>query len=232
MSYSQTNVLLAIAALTIGFLCYHFLSQSQALRLLFEKKLGEAQSKIHWVYFQRMLGVFFYGLMPLVLVFVQDIDLQDVGISLRALPTSLAWIAGLGVVVTVMNYFAARSAGNLAVYPQIRVSPPWGRGLLLGSALTWAAYLLAYEFLFRGYLLFTCTEEMGRWLAIALNVSLYALVHVPKGWKETVGAIPLGIVLCLLTLRTGTIWIAFGVHVVMAWGNEWWSLWWQGRRGA
>ena len=37
---------------------------------------------------------------------------------------------------------------------------------------------------------------------------------------ETIGAIPLGIVLCLLTATSGTIWIAFIVHVAMAWTNS------------
>jgi len=225
------NAILSIAALTFGFICYHFLTQAPALRIFFEKKWGEEPSKIYWIYFQRMVGVFFYGAVPVMLVAVQVIDFQGVGISFRNGLASLAWIAGLGAVVTVMNYFAARTPDNLSMYPQIRTSPPWNWGLLVGSALTWAAYLLAYEFLFRGYLLFTCLDEMGKWLAITVNVSLYALVHVPKGWKETVGAVPLGLVLCLLTLQTGTIWIAFGVHVAMAWGNEWWSLWWRSRAG-
>lgn len=225
------NAILSIAALTFGFICYHFLTQAPALRIFFEKKWGEEPSKIYWIYFQRMVGVFFYGAVPVVLVAVQAIDFQEVGISFRNGPASLAWIAGLGAVVTVMNYFAARTPDNLSMYPQIRTSPPWNPSLLVGSALTWAAYLLAYEFLFRGYLLFTCFDEMGKWLAITVNVALYALVHVPKGWKETVGAVPLGLVLCLLTLQTGTIWIAFGVHVAMAWGNEWWSLWWRSRGG-
>lgn len=224
------NAILSISALTFGFICYHFLTQAPALRLFFEKKWGVEKSKIYWIYFQRLAGVFFYGVVPGIFVFTQSIDFQEVGISFQNFPASLAWIAGLGAVVVLMNYFAARTPDNLAMYPQIRVPAPWSRGLILGSALTWAAYLLAYEFLFRGYLLFTCFDEMGKWLAITVNVALYALVHVPKGWKETVGAIPLGLVLCLLTLQTGTIWIAFGVHVAMAWSSEWWSLWWGRRR--
>jgi hypothetical protein len=38
--------------------------------------------------------------------------------------------------------------------------------------------------------------------------------------SETIGAIPFSIVLCLLTISTGTIWIAFLVHVTMAWTNS------------
>jgi membrane protease YdiL (CAAX protease family) len=48
---------------------------------------------------------------------------------------------------------------------------------------------------------------------------LYAATHIPKGLDETIGAILLGLVLCLLTLASGTIWIAFFVHLSMALTN-------------
>jgi len=49
---------------------------------------------------------------------------------------------------------------------------------------------------------------------------LYATTHIPKGLRETLGALPLGLVLCLLTLTSGTIWIAFFVHLAMALTNS------------
>ncbi|RMF23908.1 MAG: CPBP family intramembrane metalloprotease, partial [Bacteroidetes bacterium] len=126
--------------------------------------------------------------------------------------------------VVVLNFFATRSPENLAMYPQLRLRE-WGWGHVVGSALSWAAYLLAYEFLFRGVLLFGSLPALGPVLAVALNVSLYALVHVPKGAREAFGALPLGLVLCLLTLQSETIWLAFFVHLALAWSNEWFSLW-------
>ena len=61
---------------------------------------------------------------------------------------------------------------------------------------------------------------VGMWIAIAINTAMYSATHIPKGLDETIGAIPLGIVLCLLTIASGTIWIAFLVHVAMAWTNS------------
>ena len=110
------------------------------------------------------------------------------------------------------------------MYPQIRTPLPWGRGLLFSSAMTLVLYTLAYEIMFRGYLLFSCEKEMGAVLAIVINTSIYALVHIPKGWKETVGAFPMGIVLCWLTLETGNIWIAVIVHIALALSSEWLSI--------
>ncbi|MFO7722243.1 MAG: hypothetical protein R6V49_03375, partial [Bacteroidales bacterium] len=44
------------------------------------------------------------------------------------------------------------------------------------------------------------------------------------GLGETIGAGVLGLVLCILTLHSGTIWIAFMVHVAMALTNSFTAL--------
>ena len=69
------------------------------------------------------------------------------------------------------------------------------------NLLGWAIYLFGYEFLFRGILLFPLAETVGVWPAIAVNIALYSATHIPKGLDETLGAIPLGLVLCWLTWR-------------------------------
>ena len=224
------NAILSISAVTLAYCIYYFAWNSASLRNYFDKKWGEESAKINWIYFIRWQGVFFFGLVPLAICFAQGIDLQAVGLSFKNPVPTLLWTLGLSAVVTVLNYFAARSPDNLAMYAMIRTRLPWPRHLRLNSALPWAAYLLAYEFAFRGFLFFTCLEVMPLNLAIAVNIALYVLVHIAKGWKEAVGAVPLGIVLCLLTQQTGTIWIDVLVHVAMAWGNEWWSYYWTGKK--
>ena len=217
---------LAIQSITVtatGYICYHFFIRSASLRSSFEKRWGVERTKIYWIYFWRYLGVFLYGVIPVALIIFQGLDFTRFGVSFKNGVLTFWWTAGLSLVVLVMNFFATRSPDNLTQYPQIRVEK-WSRALLAGSASTWMAYLLAYEFLFRGFLLFSCLEGMDVWTAITINTALYALVHISKGIKEAIGAIPLGVLLCWLTLQTGTIWIAFLVHVVMALSNEWWSL--------
>ena len=60
--------------------------------------------------------------------------------------------------------------------------------------------------------------------AIALNSALYAFAHFYKGPGETFGAIPVGVLLCYLTIVTGNIWCAVVIHALMALSNEWFSL--------
>ena len=118
-----------------------------------------------------------------------------------------------------LAYFSAKKPKNLQNYPQIRAKL-WTRKTLFINLLGWALYLFGYEFLFRGVLFIPLEDALGVWPAIAINVALYSATHIPKGLDETLGAIPLGVVLCLLTLASGTIWIAFIVHLAMAWTNS------------
>jgi membrane protease YdiL (CAAX protease family) len=83
----------------------------------------------------------------------------------------------------------------------------------------WFLYLFAYELLFRGTLLFILASVIGPWPAVGVNVALYTAVHVPKGRQEAVGALPLGFLLCLITLSTGSIVVAVLAHAAIAIAN-------------
>lgn len=88
----------------------------------------------------------------------------------------------------------------------------------------WLVYLLGYEFLFRGILFFGILPSLGLYGTIAVNTAVYSLAHLEKGPKETLGSIPLGILICLITFETGTIWAAFLIHLFMALSNEYIAL--------
>jgi membrane protease YdiL (CAAX protease family) len=208
----------AIIAASLGFILYYYLPDSAFIQKMLKSVKGESR----YVLFQRLLGVFIFGIIPLlVIVFSGTSNLKDFGI-ITPVPETYFWTIIISLAMITMNYFNSRTPANLAAYPQIR-KEIWSRRLIILSASSWSAYLLSYEFLFRGFLFFTSLRLLGLWPAIALNIAIYALVHVPKGIKETVGAIPLGIVFCYLTFRTGSIWIAVITHIVMALSNEWLS---------
>ena len=132
-------------------------------------------------------------------------------------------ILALSALTIPLAYFSAKKPKNLLNYPQIRAKV-WTKKMVFINAVGWFLYLFGYEFLFRGVLLIPLIEPLGMWPAIAINVALYSATHIPKGLDETIGAIPLGFVLCLLTISSGTIWIAFIVHVFMAWTNTFTAL--------
>ncbi len=172
---------------------------------------------------QRLFGVLFFGISSLIVVlYVLKMSVSSFGVATPNL-SGLIWLLIMSVVMLPMSYFNSKNPENLAQYPQIR-HHEWSTGLLMLSALSWIAYLFAYEFMFRGFLLFSSLPVLGVWPSIILNTAIYSLVHIPKGSKETLGAIPFGIFLSYLAIETSSFWIAFFAHVVLALSNEWFSL--------
>jgi membrane protease YdiL (CAAX protease family) len=127
------------------------------------------------------------------------------------------------IITLSISWITSRSKENLATYPQIR-EKEWTISLLSLSAISWIAYLFAYEFMYRGFLLFSCYYAFGTWPAIIINISLYSLTHLVKNKREGIGAFFIGIVLCSLVLYVGSLWVAFYIHVIMALSNEWFSI--------
>jgi membrane protease YdiL (CAAX protease family) len=213
-----------LLAVALGLIFHHFLSKSAVLKRTLALRFGEEETQAWEVLFERMLGVVLFGFAPLlILAFQPDGRLAAFGLSSGRAAVSIAWILGLTPVVVLLNWLNRKTPDNLRRYPRIR-KKEWSVRLLIGSSLSWAAYLLAYEIMFRGYLLFVSVAYLGAWPAIALNAAMYALAHVPRGSKETFGAIPFGVALCVATIQSGSIWAAYVVHAAMALSNEWLSL--------
>ncbi|MDO8930327.1 MAG: CPBP family intramembrane metalloprotease [Bacteroidota bacterium] len=210
----------AIAVATVGFLSYYYLSTSGKVISLLKTETG----KPIYVLYQRLLGVVIFGFLPLAVILISGTKkLSDFGV-VRPDSEFYFWTMILSLVIVPVSYFNSRTKENLKMYPQIR-EKEWSIGMLIISALSWIAYLLAYEFLFRGFLFFAALPVLGLFFAIVLNTIIYALVHLHKGFKEIIGSVPLGIILCYLTYLTGTIWVAVFLHIVLALSSEWFSLW-------
>src|SRR5690606_7569153 len=189
----------------------------------FYRKYDADTASVKHIFFTKYFGFLSMGVAPTIvcLICLPELTLADYGLTFipeTALFT-LIWIVGLCALVIPLAAFSAKKPKNLINYPQIRAKN-WDRSIYFKNLLGWALYLFGYEFLFRGILLIPLVEPLGIWPAIAINIALYSATHIPKGLDETIGAIPLGLVLCLLTLASGTIWIAFIVHVAMAWTNS------------
>lgn len=207
----------------IGFMVFWFISKSEKIKDYYFKKYDTNTAWLRFIYMTKWVGFLSMGLLPLVVLSIihPERGLTDYGLNFRTdtlLFNVLATIS-LSAIVIPLAVFSAKKPKNLLNYPQIRASN-WNQKTFRLNLWGWAIYLFGYELLFRGILLFPLVEAFGIWLAIAVNVALYSATHIPKGIEETIGAVPLGFVLCLLTLMAGNIWIAFLVHVAMSWANS------------
>lgn len=211
----------------VFFVMYWFTAQSEKIKARFYAKYDFDTASIKHIFFTKYFGFISMGVLPVIisLIMLEGSTLADYGLTIIPETTfySLAWTLGLTALVVPLAYISAKKPKNLVNYPQIRAKE-WTKQTVFINVLGWALYLFGYEMLFRGTLLFPLVDVIGVWPAIAVNIALYSATHIPKGLDETIGAVPLGLVLCILTLQSGTIWIAFLVHVALAWTNSFTAL--------
>ncbi len=216
---SELAPILGVGFTTLLFLINQLALESKAWKLAIEQRHAPEWAGYVWIRNQKWLGLLLMGLIPWVIGrYWLGMSNADMGLTLALPAAGWYWILGCIALIIPLNLINARRPDNLAMYPQVRVKV-WSKKLVAAHMTDWAAYLLGYEFLFRGFLLAACLSTMGAWTAIVVNLALYSLSHLPKGMKEAIGALPLGLVVCIATLQTGTIWAAYIIHLALAWAN-------------
>ncbi|MBN1946483.1 MAG: CPBP family intramembrane metalloprotease [Bradymonadales bacterium] len=85
--------------------------------------------------------------------------------------------------------------------------------------LAYAVQFFALEFFFRGFLVHGLKHRLGFYSVLVMVVP-YCMIHFGKPFPETLASIVAGLVLGLLSLRTGTIWPGFLIHVSVAWSMD------------
>ncbi len=76
-------------------------------------------------------------------------------------------------------------------------------------------YYIAWEFFFRGFLLFSLADEYGNLPAILIQTFSFCLIHIGKPAGETLGAIIAGILFGAIALRTRSIWFVLLLHACL-----------------
>ncbi len=220
--YQETIFSIVLSLLAYAFFLLAFYS-NQISRTL-SRKFGKEKLNIYRILLQRGTGILLYGIIPAFLVSVAFTkNFSSYGLALKNLTESLYWTLGLSLVIIPVSLLTGKNPANHKKYPEIRTAE-WTAGLLVTSSLSWILYLFAYELLLRGILFFSCLRSFGFWPAVWINIFIYTVFHLHKGWKEMVGSVFLGFAFCLLTYKTGTIWASLFGHIVLALSNEWASI--------
>jgi membrane protease YdiL (CAAX protease family) len=188
--------------------------------LIFSKK----QNPVVPYFSEKLLGFILFGIIPfLSFVILSDFLSPE---SVMTLGTSVRYWYILLPVLLVVSVLTFTSSGRKAVqerYPQLRIRVWFLKDILI-SLSGWIIYILGYEFFFRGILWVSCFTAFGFWPALIINIILYALVHLDQGVAMSLGAIPVGVVFCLLTFLSGSFFPAFLIHSFMAVSTELFSI--------
>jgi uncharacterized protein len=75
-----------------------------------------------------------------------------------------------------------------------------------------AAYLFAWEYIFRGFLLFGLKERLGAW-SVVVQMIPFVLLHFGKPELEVISTIPVGLYLGYICYRGNSFWPAYIIHL-------------------
>jgi membrane protease YdiL (CAAX protease family) len=173
--------------------------------------VGDVDAYLYW--FVTSIGL--YLVVPvLACALTPGIRIRDTGLGLGdwrfGLLASGLLIAVFLPVVSLM----ARTEGFGGHYPLCRGvrETPW---VFVLYEATYVLYFFAWEYLFRGYLLFSLSPSMGK-LAAVVQMMPFAVAHLGKPELESLGSIVAGVVLGLVALRARSAIYGGLTHAVIA----------------
>jgi len=139
-------------------------------------------------------------------------SLYDFGWGLGDIKYGAKWLISIPLLVVPMIFIASKM-------PEIRIEYPLAKSLLnnQGSLLVYETayvlfYYVAWEFFFRGFLLFGLKNRFGAVNAILIETISSCLVHIDKPEGEIIGSIFIGILFGMIALRSKSIWYVFLIH--------------------
>jgi membrane protease YdiL (CAAX protease family) len=139
--------------------------------------------------FPRATELIYYLLIPLAASWLLFRDKPwDHGIRIGRWKSSLILAAVCLAAMTPILYGAGKMPAFRFYYHRYAIDWP---ELLLDAAL----YMFAWEFLFRGYMLFGLEKSIGK-SAIFVQAIPFVLLHLQKPFLETLFCIPGGFILC------------------------------------
>ena len=186
---------------------YFFLKRNYSLVVIIGgATLFLALKSYHLIWSQWSSYLIYYFLLPLlVIVFLLRRNPLDFGFRLGK-PRIWGLHVGAIIIIGLPVLFAASRLSIMRDFYTIE------QFSLLPYSLEIAATLFAWEFLFRGFLIFGLKEKLGE-AVIIIQMVPFALTHIGKPEIETLSTILTGIYFGYVVYRGGSYWPAFIIHL-------------------
>ena len=142
-----------------------------------------------------------FALIPMIFIkFIFKNSILNFGFNTKNFFSHMRIYLGLFLFMLPFVYMASLQPEFRNLYPFI----PQAKHKLSSFIIWEIFYILQFfclEFFFRGYLIYTLEKHMNKFIAIAVMVVPYTMIHFHKPFPETFGAIGAGIVLGYLSLK-------------------------------
>lgn len=215
IQFAGFEVAVIITGVIFFFYIYYYTAHSSRIEQLIIKNYPNGSADVALFLFRKLTGFFLLGIIPGILYFgFMDASRDKFGITYNRLESSFLLIASLILITAIVLYFHHRGKPH---HSTLQFNPAeWNKSLFILNVFGWGIYLIAYEFLFRGILLFECYEALGFWPAVAINITLYSAIHMVSGKDQTIGALIFGTIACYFTLTRGTLLIPVFMHLSLS----------------
>ncbi len=125
------------------------------------------------------------------------------------------WLIIAGAVIISVNYKLVQQNKFQQLYAYYK-DMEWNVTNIFFHNLSCIFYVVFYELFFRGWMFQQHQQQFGMVTAFIINLSLYAVLHIPKGKNEVIGSLFFGTMLCVATVESGSVFPATGLHLMMA----------------
>jgi membrane protease YdiL (CAAX protease family) len=211
----KTYILLLSAPLLLSLYRYH--GYAEYFGSYFSNLTSNPLFDLYAHFWQFFIFALLMLVIPLIVIkFVFKEPLKNYALVFGDVKNGL--IIALSVIVVFIipiSYFGAQMADVRLEYPLAKTLLEHHELIFLYEAIYVIFYYIAWEFFFRGFLLFGLKDRFGAFSAILIQTISSCLVHIGKPEGEIMGSIAFGIILGVIALRTKSIWYVFLIHAAM-----------------
>ncbi|HEX7905720.1 MAG TPA: CPBP family glutamic-type intramembrane protease [Chitinophagaceae bacterium] len=160
-----------------------------------------------------LAGIIVFGVIPFAL-FKSSLETVLPG---NRIPM-LLWLLVLFFLVILISIMGFRASRRISIRSEN--IPGEYKNIFGGYFIVRIFFLVAYEYFFRGVVLFEGIKWIGVLPSILLSTGLTVLIHVFTNKKERWGCIPFGIILCSYCILLNAVWPAIVLHLALSLSYE------------
>jgi membrane protease YdiL (CAAX protease family) len=165
-------------------------------------------------------------LVPLLHARCHGLGPWELGLTVRGAGREFVLVGLLWLGFLPICWFFAGTEAFQATYPRLPAAAT-SATVFVAHELYYLIKWIAWEFYFRGYLLFSLERTLGARAAVASTLP-FVVVHFGKPEAEVFGSIIAGLLLCRIALRSRSIWPGVLLHWTAAGAMDFFaSSWWR-----
>jgi len=213
LSPLPTVALISVAVLIVIAEIYgntSFYRKNLAFGDIHENAFLSLMPHIYWFFSSFVL----YLIAPILILKIFGKSLKDFGLRLGDWQLGLKALLVFSVVMIAVVAVVLHTPTFARHYP-LNKNALQGISFFLAYEFFYVLYFFAWEFVFRGFLLFSLKEVMGNY-AILVQMVPFAILHIGKPAPEVFASIFAGLLLGVFALKTRSMIYCFLLHAISA----------------